>query len=104
MTSKRPKSLKWVGAMLPDGRPERFLDFLPPEDIDETRTDDLTQEQLTIVRNSELYREVHDTPKKKTAAKVTAKSPAASPEPAGATEPSDTGDEPSTAAETATES
>jgi hypothetical protein len=74
MTPKRPKSLKWIGEMYPDGRPARFLDFLPPEDIDEARTDALSQEQLADIRASGLYREVH--PPEKKAAKRAARSEA----------------------------
>lgn len=68
MNQKRPTSLKWVGAMLPDGRPARFLDFLLPADIDEARIAELTPEQLTIVRNHpDLYREAFDKQKSTTA-------------------------------------
>jgi hypothetical protein len=74
MTPRRPKSLKWIGEMYPDGRPARFLDFLPAEDIDEARTDELTQDQLKVVRDSGLYREVH--PPEKKAAKRAARSEA----------------------------
>jgi hypothetical protein len=95
MTPKRPKSLKWVGEMYPDGRPARFLDFLPPEDIDEARTDALTQDQLKVVRDSGLYREVH--PPEKKAAKRTARSDApAAPEPDTTTDESDAAETPAT--------
>jgi hypothetical protein len=61
MTPKRPKSLKWIGEQYPDGRPAQYLDFLRPEDIDEDKTAELTQEQLAIIRqHPDLYREVHE--------------------------------------------
>lgn len=79
MTSKRPKALKWVGNVFPDGRPERYFEFVPPRDLTEEETDALTHDQLTIIRHSpDLYREVHDTPKK--AKKAAATQPEA-PEP-----------------------
>jgi hypothetical protein len=95
MTPKRPKSLKWIGEMYPDGRPARFLDFLPPEDIDEARTDELTQDQLKVVRDSGLYREVHP-PEKKASKKAARSEPATAPEPADTTDDSNAAETPAT--------
>ena len=101
MTPKRPKSLKWIGAELPDGRPERFLEFVPPRDLTEEETDALDQEQLRIIRqHDDLYKEVHAPEPKRTAAKKAAPT---QPEAPGTTEPTDTGDEPTIAAEPANE-
>ena len=110
MTPKRPKSLKWVGAELPDGRPERYLEFVPPRDLDEAATDALDQDQLKAIRDSGLYREVAQPEPKKTAAKKASPKattpPAATesrPDGAETTIGADTGDEPTPAAEPATE-
>ena len=118
MTPKRPKSLKWIGEMYPDGRPARFLEFVPPRDLTEAETDALDQEQLRIIRqHDDLYKEVHaPEPKRpRTAASrgtqpktaLKGKPPAAvsstQPEIAGATITGTVGDEPSTAAESASE-
>ena len=111
MTPKRPKSLKWIGAELPDGRPERYLEFVPARDLTEDETDALTQDQLAVIRHhSDLYKEVHaPEPKKEpaTAKVASAKAKVAQPEsrPDGAetTIGADTGDEPTAAAEPATE-
>jgi len=66
MTPKRPKELKWIGKMLPDGRPMYFVNDVEPRDYTEQETDELTQDQLQSARSSGLYREVHgsDTPKR----------------------------------------
>lgn len=58
MTPKRPKALKWIGENLPDGRPVEFIQTVEPRDHDEDETAALTQEQLSAVRHSGLYREV----------------------------------------------
>lgn len=61
MTPKRPKQLKWTGAMLPDGRPARHLEAygLPARDLTPDETDALSQEQLALARqHPDLYREV----------------------------------------------
>ena len=102
MTPKRPKSLKWVGNELPDGRPERYLEFVPARDLTEDETDALTQEQLAVVRHHpDLYREVHaPEPKKKTAPKTAAES---RPDGAETTNGADVPSEPTPAAEPATE-
>lgn len=66
MTPKRPKTLIWTGDMLPDGRPVRYLDFVPPRNLDETETDALSQEQLAVIRqHDDLYREVHESEPRK---------------------------------------
>ena len=101
MTPKRPKSLKWIGAELPDGRPERYLEFVPARDLTEDETDALTQDQLAVIRHhSDLYKEVHaPEPKKKPARKAAESRPDGAERTIGA----DTGDEPTAAAEPATE-
>jgi hypothetical protein len=105
MTPKRPKSLKWIGEMYPDGRPARFLDFVPARDLDEAETDALDQDQLAVIRQSGLYREVAQPEAKKSAPKKSApKAAVAQPEAPQPTESTDTGDEPIPAAEPATES
>ncbi len=110
MTPKRPKSLKWIGEMYPDGRPARFLDFVPARDLDEAETDALDQDQLAVIRQSGLYREVAQPEAKKSAPKKSApkksapKAAVAQPESPQRTESTDTGDEPTPAAEPATES
>lgn len=59
MTPKRPKELKWIGKMLPDGRPIYFVNDVEPRDYTEQETDALTQDQLQSARSSGLYREIH---------------------------------------------
>lgn len=99
MTPKRPISLKWVGAMLPDGRPEKYLDFLVPgEHVDEARTAELTQDQLAAIRhNPDLYQEVHEKAPKQ-------KASGSHPKAHTATKPAEPDIVPDTAAEPATES
>lgn len=100
MTAKRPKSLKWSGDVYPDGRPARYLDFVPARDLDEAETDALTQDQLKAVRDSGLYREVAQPEPKKKSSKKAKATETAQDEPGTDT----TGDEPITAAEPVTES
>jgi hypothetical protein len=113
MTPKRPQSLKWVGTALPDGRPERYLEFVAPRDLTEDETDALSQEQLAVIRqHPDLYKEVHaPEPKKNAAPKKKAlgidsdgKSFTASDLERATLQEIPAGDQSSTAAETATES
>lgn len=116
MTPKRPQSLKWIGAELPDGRPERFLEFVPPRDLTEEETDALTQDQLAVIRqHDDLYKEVHAQEPKKSAAKKSNTKPTSNTKPSSNTAPTPpeapghtitgvVGETPDTAAEPATES
>lgn len=87
MTAKRPHRLNFTGTVLPDGRPERFLEFMPvdengtPRNLTVEETDELTQDQLTIIRNSGLYSEV-SAPSTKKAAKAKPDTQPAEPAPA----------------------
>lgn len=105
MTPKRPKSLKWIGNELPDGRPERFYDDIPARDLTDEETDALSQEQLTRIRHTDppLYREVHAPEPKKAAKRTAPKAAESRPDGAERTIGADTGDEPTPAAEPATE-
>lgn len=105
MTQKRPKTLKWVGNMFPDGRPEWYFDWLPIRDLTEAETDVLTQDQLTAIRHSDLYREVHDKPARtiKSNTSTTITTPHKFQVPGDTTE-NEPADEPDTAATPATES
>ena len=60
MTAKRPKALKWIGNVLPDGRPERHVAEygIPSRDLTEDETDALSLEQIQIARDSGLFEEV----------------------------------------------
>jgi len=99
MTPKRPQRLVFTGNVFPDGRPERFIAGVPAEDIDAEQTDALTQDQLSQIRSSGLYREIaQSAPTKKTRTK------AATARPDDPGEPTDTGDEPTATAEPVTES
>jgi hypothetical protein len=102
MTPKRPHRLKFIGEVYPDGRPARFIDGIPAEDLDAEATDALTQDQLSVIRRSGLYEEVHaPAPRKSTVAR---KATTAKPEAAGADETTDAGDDTHEAAEPAAES
>jgi hypothetical protein len=104
MTPKRPHRLKFIGEVYPDGRAARFIDGIPAEDMDAEATDALTQDQLSVIRRSGLYEEVHaPAPKKSTAKKAAPKAAATQPEAAGADETTDAGDEPTETAETVTQ-
>ena len=99
MTPKRPHRLNWVGAMLPDGRPARHLESygLPSRNLTAEETDALTAEQIAIARrHPDLFHEVAQPEKKAKPAATRAEAPQA-------TESTDTGDEPTPAAEPATE-
>ena len=104
MTPKRPYRLNFTGTVLPDGRPERFLEFMPvdengtPRNLTAEETDALDQDQLKAIRDSGLYSEVSAPSTKKPATKKVASAPPK------VAEPVETGAEPSNAAETATES
>ena len=89
MTPKRPHYIRWVGAMLPDGRPARHLENygLPSRDMDAAETDAL----FSLVDKP--------TPK----AKATRKAATTQPDAPQASEPTDAGVETDTAAEPATE-
>jgi hypothetical protein len=90
MTPRRPKALKWIGDNLPDGRPVEFIQTVEPRDHDEDETAALTQEQLSAVRHSGLYREVAFPAAKDTKAKAKQEpeaEPVAEPEPDNAGEP-----------------
>ena len=103
MTPKRPHYIRWVGAMLPDGRPARHLENygLPSRDMDAAETDALTQEQISLARaNPDLFSLV-DKPAPK--AKTTRKAATTQPDAPQASEPTDAGIETDTAAEPATE-
>jgi hypothetical protein len=104
MTPKRPHRLKFIGEVYPDGRPARYIDGIPAEDMDAEATDALTQDQLSVIRRSGLYEEVHaPAPKKSTAKKAAPKATESQPEAAGADETTDAGDEPTETAETVTQ-
>ena len=103
MTPKRPHYIRWVGAMLPDGRPARHLENygLPSRDLDAAETDALTQEQIGLARaNPDLFSLV-DRP----APKAKAKTNTARTQPDGpqASKSTDASVETDTAAEPATE-
>lgn len=104
MTAKRPKSLKWIGPRYPDGRPANYLDDVPPRDLTEAETGALTQDQLTRIRHADppLYREVGGPEPKKAASK--SKAAKAEPDVTDNVITGTLGEEPSTAAEPATES
>ena len=106
MTPKRPKELKFIGNVFPDGRPEKFLDFVPARDLDPDETDALDQDQLKAIRDSGLYREVAQPEPKKASAKRKAapKGPVAAPEAVTETETTDVGDDSAETAEPVTES
>lgn len=121
MTPKRPRSLKWIGEQYPDGRPARYLDFVPARDLDEEETDALSQEQLSSIRASDLYREVHEPDSRKPKARSDSNKRGVQPRTAlaadarppqsvshaddpHATEPEPAADDADTAAEPATES
>jgi hypothetical protein len=105
VTAKRPKALKWIGPMLPDGRPERYLDDVPPRDLSEDETDALTHEQLAIIRqHHDLYKEVHAPEPKKKSATTKVAEPESSSNSAGSTITGTVGNTSSPAAEPATES
>jgi hypothetical protein len=100
VTPKRPYRLNFVGTVLPDGRPERFFEFMPvdengtPRNLTAEETDALDQDQLKAIRESGLYSEVSE-PKKASTSR---------PKAAQATETETPASEPDTAAEPATES
>lgn len=109
MTPKRPYRLNWVGTVLPDGRPERYLEFMPvddagvPRNLTAEETDALTQDQLTVIRNHpDLYSEVSE-PKASKKAAPAKKAATSKPEAPQATEDSDAGNQQDTAAQPATE-
>lgn len=99
MTPKRPQRLNWVGNVLPDGRPERFLEFMPvdengtPRNLTAEETDALTQDQLhTIRQHPDLYHEV-------SAPAPKAKASRTQPEAAGAAVEAEPAAEPATESE-----
>ena len=103
MTAKRPYRLNFVGTVLPDGRPERYLEFMPvddngtPRNLSAEETDALDQDQLKAIRDSGLYSEV-------AAPSSKAKASTKQPKPAGAAATAEPAPEPDTAAQPATES
>jgi hypothetical protein len=99
MTPKRPKELKFIGERYPDGRPVYFLDIVPDRDLTEEETDALSQDDLKAIRDSGLYREVHAPAPKKAAARKSTKTATNAPAP----EPEAGPEEPTTAAEPATD-
>jgi hypothetical protein len=100
MTPKRPYRLNFIGTVLPDGRPERYLEFMPvdengtPRNLTAEETDALDQDQLKAIRDSGLYSEVSE-PKKASTSR---------PKAATAAKPAEPAPEPDTAAGPATES
>ena len=104
MTPKRPKTLKWIGNELPDGRPERFLEFVPPRDLTEEETDALTQDQLAIIRqHDDLYKEIHAPETKKSSSKPPTSSSGGSSSSSSTPPASSSSNTSSTAADPATE-
>jgi hypothetical protein len=94
MSAKRPNRLKWIGAMLPDGRPARHLGSygLEPRDYDADETATLDGDTIAIARrHPDLYTVIDQKPSK------------SQPEDRTATNESAPAPEPDTAAETVTE-
>lgn len=58
MSTKRPKALRWIGDMLPDGRPVAFIQIVEPRDHDEAETAALSDEQIALALHSGLYEAV----------------------------------------------
>jgi hypothetical protein len=101
VTPKRPYRLNFVGTVLPDGRPERFFEFMPvdengtPRNLTAEETDALDQDQLKAIRESGLYSEV--------SAPSTKKASTSRPKAATTATPAEPAPEPDTAAEPASE-
>lgn len=70
----RPKALKFVGSLLPDGRPVAHLGNygIPPQSLDEDQTKALSAEQVNLALDSGLYEAVE--PAKTAATPAKAKS------------------------------
>lgn len=105
MTPKRPKQLRWIGAMLPDGRPAQHLESygLPSRDLTPDETDALDQEQIALARkHPDLFKVIEQPEPKKTAKR--AQKPVDEPEPDTSTDETSGAETPATDGDNAAES